>query len=156
MVHISIYIGETFMNQTRVIDAITTSHDHHFIFVDFIMSIIGTPMSATTTGLMPLKARNTYSLSLKDVKNIATSNIIRQGGRQLAMVATTLPFVPLSLYPVSMEMFTAKSPGAVWASVMSRWQSWSCVYQVLILEVISCPARLVSATPAVPTGSWRP
>lgn len=91
------YIGETLKKQTNVIDTTTTAHDHHFILVAFIMSITGTPMSATTTGLMPLKAFITYGLSLKLVKNIATNKMMRKGGRQLAMVATTLPFVPLNL-----------------------------------------------------------
>ena len=86
MTHISMYIGETFRKQTNAIDKTTTAHDHHFIFVAFIMSMTGTPMRATTTGLMPLNAFITYSLSLKLVKNIATNNIIRNGGRQLAMV----------------------------------------------------------------------
>ena len=85
------------MKHTRVIESITISHDHHLMFVAFIMSIIGTPIRATTTGRIPLKALITYSLSLKLVKNIATISIIRNGGRQLAMVATTLPLVPLSL-----------------------------------------------------------
>ena len=97
MTHISIYIGETFRKQTKLIDDTTTAHDHHSIFVALIMSITGTPMSATTTGLMPLNALMTYSLSLKLVKNIATNKMMRNGGRQLAMVATTLPFVPLNL-----------------------------------------------------------
>ena len=107
------YIGEILKKQTKVIDMTTIVHDHHFIFVALIMSITGTPMSATTTGLMPLNAFITYSLSLKLVKNIATSKMMRNGGRQLAMVATTLPFVPLSLCPVRMEMLTANKPGAV-------------------------------------------
>ena len=97
MTHISIYIGETFNKQTKVIDKTTITHDHHFIFVAFIISIVGTPMSATTTGLMPLNALMTYSLSLKLVKNIATNKIMRKGGRQLAIVATTLPLVPRNL-----------------------------------------------------------
>ena len=96
MTHISIYIGETLKKQTKVIDKTTITHDHHFIFVAFIMSITGTPMSATTTGLIPLNALITYSLSLKFVKNIATSKMMRKGGRQLAIVATTLPLVPRS------------------------------------------------------------
>ena len=83
------------MKQTRVIDATTITHDHHLIFVAFSISIIGTLMSATTTGLIPLKARSMYSLSLNSVKNIATTRIIRNGGRQLAMVATMLPLSPM-------------------------------------------------------------
>ena len=77
--------------------AITNNHDHHFISVALIMSIIGMPISATTTGLMPLNALITYSLSLNEAKNMATNKIIRKGGKQLPMVATTLPLVPLSL-----------------------------------------------------------
>ena len=45
---------------------------------------------------------------------------------------------------------------AVSQAGMRRWQSWSCGCPAPISAVISCPARLVSATPAVPTGSWRP
>ena len=67
------------------------------LLVALIMSIIGFPISATTTGRIPLNARITYSLSLKFVKNMATRRIIRNGGRQLAIVAIMLPFVPRSL-----------------------------------------------------------
>lgn len=91
------YIGETLKKQTNVIDTTTTAHDHHFILVALIISMTGTPMSATTTGLIPLNAFITYGLSLKLVKNIATNRMMRKGGRQLAIVATTLPFVPLNL-----------------------------------------------------------
>ena len=97
IIHINIYIGDTFRKQTRSIEDITTTHDHHLIFVAFIMSIIGTPIRATTTGRIPLNAFTTYSLSLNSVKNIATASIIRKGGNELAMVATMLPFVPRNL-----------------------------------------------------------
>jgi hypothetical protein len=97
IIHINIYIGDTFRKHTSVIEETTITHDHHLIFVALIMDIIGTPINATTAGLMPLNARRIYSLSLNEVKNIATSRIMRNGGRQLATVATTLPFVPRSL-----------------------------------------------------------
>ena len=95
--HINIYIGDTLRKHTRVIDDMTIIQDHQRIFVALIISIIGTPIRATTTGLIPLNALVIYSLSLKVVKNIATRSIIRKGGRQLAIVATILPFVPRSL-----------------------------------------------------------
>ena len=82
---------------TSVSDDMTINHDHHLIFIDLNISSNGTPISATTTGLIPLKALMIYSLSLKAVKNIATIRIIRNGGKQLPIVATTLPFVPRSL-----------------------------------------------------------
>ena len=85
------------MKQTSVMDAITIAQDQTFIFVALIMSIIGTPIRATTTGLIPLNARMTYSLSLNPVKNIAIRRMIRKGGRQLPIVATMLPLVPRSL-----------------------------------------------------------
>ena len=85
------------MKQTSVIVDITITQDHHLIFVVLIMVIIGTPMRATTTGRIPLKARIIYSLSLNVVKNIAMASIIRKGGRQLPIVATMLPLVPRSL-----------------------------------------------------------
>ena len=91
------YIKKKKKKQTNVIDTTTTAHDHHFILVALIISMTGTPMSATTTGLIPLNAFITYGLSLKLVKNIATNKMMRKGGRQLAIVATTLPFVPLNL-----------------------------------------------------------
>ena len=116
--HINIYIGETFSTQTNIIDEIAITQDHHLILVALIMSNIGTPIRATTTGLMPLNALMTYSLSLKPVKKIAISNIIRNGGRQLPMVATTLPALPLNLCPVRMDMLAAKRPGAVCARAM--------------------------------------
>ena len=85
------------MKHTNIIEDATITHDHHLILVALIMSIMGTPIRATTTGLMPLNARITYSLSLNSVKNIATARMMRKGGRQLATVATMLPFVPLNL-----------------------------------------------------------
>ena len=85
------------MKQTSAIVDITITQDHHLIFVVLIMVIIGTPMRATTTGRIPLKARIIYSLSLNVVKNIAMASIIRKGGRQLPIVATMLPLVPRSL-----------------------------------------------------------
>jgi hypothetical protein len=94
---IRIYIGDTFKKHTNVMDPNTISHDHHLILVALVMVIIGTPINATTTGLMPLNARRTYSLSLNAVKNIATRRMMRNGGRQLAIVATTLPLVPRNL-----------------------------------------------------------
>lgn len=150
MTHISMYIGETFRKQTNAIDKTTTAHDHHFIFVAFIMSMTGTPMSATTTGLMPLNALITYSLSLKLVKNIATNNMIRNGGRQLAIVATTLPFVPRSLCPVNMAMFTANNPGAVCDKVMISTKSSSLSHLRLtisdfIAAIIGMPPPIVNA-----------
>ena len=150
MTHISIYIGETLKKQTKVIDKTTIVHDHHFIFVALIMSMTGTPMSATTTGLMPLNAFITYSLSLKLVKNIATSKMMRKGGRQLAMVATTLPFVPRSLCPVRMEMFTANKPGAVCDNVMISTKSSSLSHLRLtssdfIAAIIGMPPPIVKA-----------
>ena len=60
MTHINIYIGETLRKQTSVIEEITTTQDHHLIFVAFNISIIGTPINATTTGLIPLNALITY------------------------------------------------------------------------------------------------
>ena len=73
------------------------SHDHQRILVALTIVIMGTPIRATTTGRMPLNALMTYSLSLNVVKNMATNRMMRKGGKQLAMVATTLPFVPRSL-----------------------------------------------------------
>ena len=150
MTHINIYIGETFMKQTSVMDEMTITHDHHLMFVALIMLIIGTPISATTTGLIPLNARITSSLSLKDVKNIAIASIIRKGGRQLAMVATTLPLLPRNLCPVNMEMFTAKRPGAVWARVMISMKSSSfsqpfSVNSLFIAAIIGIPPPIVKA-----------
>ena len=59
--HINIYIGETFRKHTSVMEHMTITHDHHFILVALIISIIGTPISATTTGLIPLNILSTYS-----------------------------------------------------------------------------------------------
>jgi hypothetical protein len=56
MTHINIYIGDTLSTHTSVIDAIHTIHDHQRILVALSISIMGTPMRATTTGRMPLKA----------------------------------------------------------------------------------------------------
>ena len=56
MTHINMYIGETFRKQTNVIDDTTITHDHQRIFVAFIISIIGIPIRATTTGRIPLNA----------------------------------------------------------------------------------------------------
>ena len=138
------------MKHTSVIDATTMIHDHHFILVALIMVIIGTPISATTTGLMPLNARRTYSLSLNAVKNIATSNIIRNGGRQLATVATTLPLFPRNLYPVRMDILTANSPGAVCASVIMSMKSSSFSHflstsSLFIAAIIGIPPPMVKA-----------
>ena len=138
------------MKQTRVMDETTITQDHHLIFVAFIISIIGTPINATTTGLIPLNARTTYSLSLNDVKNIAIRSIIVKGGRQLATVATTLPFVPRSLWPVRIEMFTAKRPGAVWARVMMSRKSSSfsqplSISSLFIAAIIGIPPPMVNA-----------
>ena len=129
--HINIYIGDTLRKHTNTMDEITIIHDHHLILVALIMSYIGTPMRATTTGLIPLKALTTYSLSLKPVKKSAISNIIRKGGRQLPMVATRLPAVPRSLCPVLFEIFAAKSPGAVWARAIISKKSSSLSHFLL-------------------------
>ena len=138
------------MKHTSAIDAMTMAHDHHLIFVAFIISIIGLPIRATTTGLIPLNARMTYSLSLKDVKNRAIVRMIRNGGRQLAMVATTLPLFPLNRYPVRMEMFTAKRPGADWANVIISRKSSSLsqplsTSSLLMAAIIGMPPPIVNA-----------
>ena len=138
------------MKQTRVIDAITIAHDHHLICVALSISIIGTPVNATTTGLMPLNARMTYSLSLNSVKNIAIIRIIRKGGRQLPIVATILPFVPRSLWPVNIAMLAAKSPGAVWARVMmsrksSSFSHFFSMSSLFMAAIIGIPPPIVKA-----------
>ena len=135
---------------TSTIDDMTMSHDHHLIFVALIISVIGTPIKATTTGLMPLNIRMTYSLSLNEVKNMATRRMIRNGGRQLAIVATTLPLMPRSLCPVRMEMFTAKRPGAVWARVIMSIKSSSFSHflstsSLLMAAIIGMPPPIVNA-----------
>ena len=150
MTHINIYIGETFRKQTNIMDDITIVHDHQRIFVALIISIIGIPINATTTGLIPLNAFIAYSLSLKVVKNIATISIIRKGGRQLAIVATTLPFVPRNLCPVRIDMFTAKSPGAVCASVIMSMKSSSLSHFLstssdFMAAIIGIPPPMVNA-----------
>ena len=76
------------MKQTRIIEDTTMTHDHHLILVAFIMSIIGTPIRATTTGRMPLNARIMYSLSLNEVKNIATIRMIRKAASDCCNNAT--------------------------------------------------------------------
>lgn len=136
--------------QTRIREETMRIHDHHLIFVALIMLMSGTPIRAATTGLMPLKAFMIYSLSLNVVKNIATISMIMNGGSELAIVATTLPLVPLSLYPVRMEMFTAKSPGAVWAKVMMSMKSSSFIHflstsSLFIAAIIGIPPPIVKA-----------
>ena len=61
--HINIYIGDTFRNVTRTREINITVHDHHFILVALIIVMRGTPMSAATTGLIPLNALMIYSFS---------------------------------------------------------------------------------------------
>ena len=138
------------MKHTSIIDDSTITHDHHFIFVARIISYIGSPMSATTTGLIPLNALMTYSLSLNWVKNIAIRRMIRNGGRQLPIVATTLPAVPRNLCPVRIEIFAANSPGAACARAMISRNSSSPIHPLLVSSllmaaIIGIPPPMVKA-----------
>ena len=144
------YIGDTLRRHTSTSVAIHIHHDHQRILVALNISIMGAPINATTTGRIPLKALMTYGLSLKLVKKIATSKMIKKGGRQLAMVATTLPFVPRNLWPVKMDILTAKSPGAVCAKVMMSTKSSSfnhlrCTSSLFIAAIIGMPPPIVKA-----------
>lgn len=57
--------------------------------------IMGTRMTATTTGRMPWKIRSTIGFSLKSVKTEAISSMIRKGAMMQPMLATRLPTTPL-------------------------------------------------------------
>ena len=89
-------------------------HIHHFLLACLAICSIGTAIRATTTGLIPLNILTTTGLSWNPVNAIAIISIIRNGGATLPRVATMLPFVPFSLYPTKIEMFTARRPGADW------------------------------------------
>ena len=111
---------------------------------------IGTAIRATTTGRIPLKMRITTGLSWYPVKSIAISNIMSIDGRTLATVATMLPLVPFSLYPVKMAMFTARSPGAVWERAIMSGKSSSLSHplptiSLCISGIIAMPPPIVNA-----------
>jgi len=80
------------------------------------MLIIGTAISAATTGRMPLKIRTTTGESLNEDSAMAMMRMAMNEGSTEPRVAAMLPLTPLSLYPANIDMFTASTPGALCAS----------------------------------------
>ena len=81
---------------------------------DLAILNVGAAISATTAGRIPLNIRSTIGLSLKLWKNIAMARIMRNEGRIVPKVVTILPRIPRNLYPIKMEMLTARMPGVDW------------------------------------------
>ena len=106
-------MGETPRNATSSSAATASSHFHHVVQDLRAISTMGTAMSDTTTGRIPLNARTTQGLSLKAVKNIAMARMMKNDGVMLPRVAAILPLTPRSRYPAKMDMLTAMTPGAL-------------------------------------------
>ena len=94
---IIIQMGETLRKATQARVAAASSQVHQLVQPFRAMSTAGTRISATATGRMPWKMRLTISLSLKLVKNIAMSRMMRNDGITAPTVATMLPLIPLTL-----------------------------------------------------------
>ena len=63
------------------------------------------------------------TLSLKLWKNNAMARIMKNDGNIVPKVVTILPRIPLNLYPMKIEMLTARMPGVDWEMASKSMKS---------------------------------
>ena len=107
-----IHIGEKPNSQINNADTTGIHKLYRLILADRPMVKVGAAINATTAGRIPLNMRSTIGLSLKEWKKSAMARMIINEGSIVPSAVTILPRMPRSLYPIKIEIFTARMPGA--------------------------------------------
>lgn len=121
------------------------------ILADFPVVSTGAMINATTAGRIPLKMRSTIGLSYDLAKNMAMSKIRMKEGNTVPNVAAILPRIPFSLFPVKIDILTAKIPGNDWDIAKASKNSslfshlWLVTTSFSIIEIIAHPPPKVNA-----------
>ena len=107
-----IHIGEKPNSQINNADTTGIHKLYRLILADRPMVKVGAAINATTAGRIPLNMRSTIGLSLKEWKKSAMARMIINEGSIVPSAVTILPRMPRSFYPIKIEIFTARIPGA--------------------------------------------
>ena len=81
----------------------------------FAILNVGTAMSATTAGRMPINMAETQGMSMKWRKHMAMASMMRNEGSAVPNAVQRAPAVLRILYPMKTLMLMANTPGQLWA-----------------------------------------